>query len=169
MTFWSLRITDKALRSSSVKRRNINFWGFIQFTLAGFVRIKCGTQRIRDIPLTENIFNIDTVRLPNSSDPVKRRRQMPFIICLPTFAVVDLFRFVYPTETDRTVVILDLGLAASSATGFDVIAFGNSFCFHFMSIYGWAAKIAYFKSFRPYWPFQRDLFPAPHRLSRHYF
>ena len=164
MTFWSLRITDKAPRSFSVKHRNI-----LGFYTAGFVRIKCGTQRIRDIPLTENIFNIDTVRLPNSSDPVKRRRQMPFIICLPTFAVVDLFRFVYPTETDRTVVILDLGLAASSATGFDVIAFGNSFCFHFMSIYGWAAKIAYFKSFRPYWPFQKDLFPAPHRLSRNYF
>lgn len=49
---------------------------------------------------------------------------MPFVICLPAFAVVDLFRLVYPAEIDRMAVIFDLGLAGRPAVGLDVITQG---------------------------------------------
>ena len=55
---------------------------------------------------------------------------MPFIVCLPTFAVIDLFRLVYPAETDRAVVIPDLGLTACPAVGLEVITQSVRLCFH---------------------------------------
>ena len=56
---------------------------------------------------------------------------MPIIICLPTFAVIDLFRFVHPAKADRATVILNLGLAARPAIGLNVITLGDFPCIHF--------------------------------------
>lgn len=55
---------------------------------------------------------------------------MPFIICLLLLAVIDPARLVCPTEIDRTVVILDLGLAACPAIGLDVITLCDLICIH---------------------------------------
>ena len=55
---------------------------------------------------------------------------MPFIVCLPTFAVIDLFRLVHPAETNRVAVILNLCLAIPPAIGLNVFTFGNLLCMH---------------------------------------
>lgn len=33
---------------------------------------------------------------------------MPFIICLPTFTVINLFRLMHPAETNRVAMIFNL-------------------------------------------------------------
>lgn len=47
---------------------------------------------------------------------------MPFIICLPALAVIDLFRLVHPAEIDGVAVIFNLRLAIFPAIGLDVIS-----------------------------------------------
>lgn len=48
-------------------------------------------------------------------------RQMPGGICLISFTVINLFRYMYPVETDRMTVILNLRFPTSFSVRFDVI------------------------------------------------